>query len=197
MCDFGICRHCRHVESSTVSTVPEALYNRLAPLVPAIARRVKQRCPMSIDLEDLEQSGRAALWAVCVHFDPAREATFTQYAKMRIRGAMLDWIRGPEFREATRERDAIRIDMSQDVSSGQSGQCGILPGYLPKPCDPFISRAVDRLGGRQAAVMGLRFYAGLSRSETGERIGISCGAVARAERSAIQSLRELLTPRAA
>jgi DNA-directed RNA polymerase specialized sigma subunit len=47
-------------------------------------------------------------------------------------------------------------------------------------------------------VMGLRYYAGLSRAETGARIGISGKAVERAERAAIAALQELLLlPRAA
>ena len=54
------------------------------------------------------------------------------------------------------------------------------------------AESVEQLGGRQAAVMGLRYYGGLSQSETAATIGISKDAVARAEASAIKTLRALL-----
>lgn len=167
------------------------LYDSLARLVRIIAIRVKKRCPASIDIEDLEQIGRAALWAACVAFDPARRVTFPTYARMRICGAMLDFVR-EQFQEARREADAVRID---------AGEVILLPGRGnkitgPVTPDPFVSRAVDRLGGRRAAVIGLRFYAGLTRVEAGARLGVSRKAVERAERASIRTLRTLLRPAA-
>lgn len=153
-------------------------------MVPAIALRVARRCPASIDVEDLAQTGRIALWQACEDADPAQAPSFPTYVKMRIRGAMLDAIRG-QFREASRERDAVRIDEA-------SLSPHLQPTAASSQRDPFVARAVEQLGGRQAAVMGLRFYAGLSRVEAGARLGVSVSAVGRAEREAIATLRGLL-----
>lgn len=166
-----------------VQVSAETLYQTFAVMVSAIARRVKSKCPASIDTEDLEQVGRTALWVACSGFEEQRAVTFRLYAKMRIRGAMLDFVRS-QFEEAKRERDAIRIDeVVQNFVPAQT------PAVI---CDPFVAAAVDRLGGRHAAVIGLRFYSGLTRVETGRRLGISAASVARAERSSIRVLRTLL-----
>ena len=103
---------------------------------------------------------------------------------------MLDFVR-EQFQEARREADAVRIDEAD----------GYLALAHPEPVsssypDPFVSRAVDQLGGRQAAVIGLRFYAGLTRVEAGRRLGISPKAVARSERASIRTLQTLLRPAA-
>jgi RNA polymerase sigma factor (sigma-70 family) len=111
---------------------------------------------------------------------------------MKIRGAIIDAIRGSEFGHASVERDAIRID---EIESGV--EFSLQAKADTSTPDPFVARAVEQLGGRQAAVMGLRYYAGLSQAETGIAIGISKHAVARAEAAAIQTLRTLLMPRAA
>ncbi|HEX4138382.1 MAG TPA: sigma-70 family RNA polymerase sigma factor [Bryobacteraceae bacterium] len=162
-------------------TLPEEIYSALSHSIPAIARRVKRRCPMTVETEDLEQVGRGALWQVC--------AALESYAKMRIRGAMLDSIRGTEFREAARERDAVRTDeLHSDPPSGS----GSATSWRPEAADPFLTRAIARLGGRQADVIELRFRMGCSRPEAGERIGISPHAVGRAERAAIKALRGVL-----
>jgi RNA polymerase sigma factor (sigma-70 family) len=171
--------------STVYGSVSGALYNRFAPLIQPISRRIGKRCPASIGIEDLEQFGRIALWQACVQFEPAKEASFPTYVKVRIHGAMLDSIRGTEFREASRERDAVRLDDAILAPNLQPLAAG------PQR-DPFVTRAVQQLGGRQAAVIGLRFYAGLSRAEAGARIGISVSAVGRAERAGIATLRGLL-----
>jgi RNA polymerase sigma factor for flagellar operon FliA len=158
-------------------------------MVPSIARRVKKSVPASIDLEELEQTGRCALWIACIEFDESKRETFTAYARMRMRGAMLDFVRA-QYSEAAREQTAVRIDDPLFASGGhQPVALGQRSGTVP---DPFLARAVSELGGRHAAVMGLRFYSGLTRIETGERLGISPASVARAERSSIRVLRTLL-----
>ena len=78
-------------------------------------------------------------------------------------------------------------------------------GYLalahPEPVsssypDPFVSRAVDQLGGRQAAVIGTSLLRRSDSSgEAGRRLGISPKAVARSERASIRTLQTLLRAR--
>jgi RNA polymerase sigma factor (sigma-70 family) len=164
------------------------LYNSLALMVPAIARRVKRKVPASIDLEELEQTGRCALWIACSSFDESRGETFQQYARMRMMGAMLDFVRA-QYREAKRESESIRID---DPFFASGGMLQHPLGQRDPVNDPFLARAVSELGGRHAAVMGLRFYSGCTRIETGRRLGISARSVARAELASIRVLRTLL-----
>lgn len=147
----------------------------------AIARNVARSCPATVDPEDLEQTALTDLWQACAAYDPARAASFRAYLKMRIRGAVLDSVWAAKER---RDREAARIDDEEAICQNCHN---VAPG-----ADPFVTRAVQRLGGRQAAVIGLRFYAGMSRPEAASAIGISLFAVARAERAAVRTLRKLL-----
>jgi RNA polymerase sigma factor (sigma-70 family) len=171
------------VPSRTIPTVP--LYDELSPLVPAIAGRLARSCPPGIEVEDLAQAGRQALWDACVAFDPAREATFRVYAKCRIRGAMLDFIR-EQYSEANREQNAVRID---DVEVTVSMRMTI--------SDPFIARAVAGLRPRLAQVISSRYAEDLSQQETARLLGVSKARVFQLERDAIRALRATLAGRPA
>lgn len=153
--------------------------------MPAIAGSLSRRCPRSVsfDAEDLAQIGRSALWKACAAYDESRAATFRVYVRSRIRGAMLDWIRGRQYREAEREQRAERFD---DPDSN------LQPMAAVSARDPFVARAVASLGGRQAAVLGLRFHAELTRREVADRLGITPWEVGASERAAIKSLRQIL-----
>lgn len=64
-----------------------------APLVKRIAHHMLARLPDSVQLEDLIQSGMIGLLEAARQFDASQGASFTTYAGIRIRGAMLDEIR--------------------------------------------------------------------------------------------------------
>jgi RNA polymerase sigma factor for flagellar operon FliA len=64
-----------------------------APLVKRIAHHMLARLPDSVQLEDLIQSGMIGLLEAARQFDSSQGASFTTYAGIRIRGAMLDEIR--------------------------------------------------------------------------------------------------------
>jgi RNA polymerase sigma factor for flagellar operon FliA len=178
------------VPSSTSPTLP--LYDELAPIVPRIAGRLKLVCPPSIEVEDLAQAGRTALWAACAAFDPAREATFRVYAKCRIRGAMLDLIR-EQYSEANREQNAVRLDDVEVVNvEGPDAQVSMRMTIS----DPFIARAVAGLRPRLALVISSRYAEDLTQQETAERLGVSRARVFQLERDAIKSLRSAIAGRA-
>lgn len=62
-------------------------------MVKPIALGVRDTLPRHIDLDDLVSEGVAGLYSAAQHFDPNRTAVFGTYAKYRIRGAMLDYLR--------------------------------------------------------------------------------------------------------
>ncbi len=63
------------------------------PLVRAIAVRVHANLPVHVDLEDLEHAGILGLIDAAERFDADKKVTFSNYAKHRIKGAMLDSLR--------------------------------------------------------------------------------------------------------
>jgi RNA polymerase sigma factor for flagellar operon FliA len=64
------------------------------PLVHWIASRLHENLPPSIPLEDLVSTGIVGLIAAIDNFDPRYKVKLGSYAHHRIRGAMLDSIRG-------------------------------------------------------------------------------------------------------
>ncbi len=66
---------------------------RYASLVNQVASYLINKLPPSVDIDDLIQSGMIGLLEVSKNYDPSRGASFETYAKIRIRGAMLDEVR--------------------------------------------------------------------------------------------------------
>jgi RNA polymerase sigma factor for flagellar operon FliA len=63
------------------------------PIVRFIARRVHERLPQHVPIEDLYSAGVLGLLDAFGKFDPAEKVLFRTYAQFRIRGAILDSLR--------------------------------------------------------------------------------------------------------
>ncbi len=65
----------------------------LGPLVGYLARRLREHLPLCVDVRDLE--GAAWLGAIHAvdHYDGSRRVTLECFARLRIQGAMLDYLR--------------------------------------------------------------------------------------------------------
>src|SRR4249920_1205903 len=64
------------------------------PQVRLIARRIQERLPDSISLDDLISTGVLGLISAIDNFDPVRNVKLKTYAEYKIRGAILDSVRG-------------------------------------------------------------------------------------------------------
>jgi RNA polymerase sigma factor (sigma-70 family) len=157
------------------------LYTQFADMVPPIAERLKRRLPPSIDVEDLMQAGRFALFLACEEADCARSETFGAYVRMRVLGAMLDLVR-VLYREATHEQLPPNTTKNHvDIPSYiQTSKC---------PSDPFLARAIASLRPRHRVVIEMRFCDGLSQFETAAALGVSQTTARNIERSAIRAIR--------
>jgi RNA polymerase sigma factor for flagellar operon FliA len=71
----------------------DAALRRYLPLVRQVARQLLGRVIASADLEDLVSCGTLGLIDALGRYEPAREALFSTYARIRIRGAILDHLR--------------------------------------------------------------------------------------------------------
>src|ERR1035438_7382776 len=67
------------------------------PQVRLIARRIQERLPENISLEDLVSTGVIGLIAAIDHFDPSHNVKLKTYAEYKIRGAILDSLRGLDW----------------------------------------------------------------------------------------------------
>ena len=63
------------------------------PIVRFLARRIHERLPQHVDIEDLVSAGVVGLMDAFTKFDPQKKVQFRSYAQFRIRGAILDSLR--------------------------------------------------------------------------------------------------------
>jgi len=63
------------------------------PIVRFLARRIHERLPQHVDVEDLVSAGVVGLMDAFTKFDPDKKVQFRSYAQFRIRGAILDSLR--------------------------------------------------------------------------------------------------------
>ena len=74
-----------------------ALIMEGVPLVKFIAHRIANRVPSNVDVDDLINSGIKGLIEAADRFEPGRNVKFKTYAEQRIRGAILDNLRGLDW----------------------------------------------------------------------------------------------------
>jgi RNA polymerase sigma factor for flagellar operon FliA len=79
------------------------------PMVRYLARRIHERLPQHVEIEDLVSAGVVGLMDAFAKFDPDKKVQFRSYAQFRIRGAILDSLRTLDWspRELRRKGRAI------------------------------------------------------------------------------------------
>jgi RNA polymerase sigma factor FliA len=80
------------------------------PQVRYIARRIHDRLPAQVPLEDLIHAGVVGLIDAVEKFNPAKNVQLKSYAKFRIRGAILDSLREMDWSPRHLRRQARRIE---------------------------------------------------------------------------------------
>ena len=85
------------------------------PIVRYLARRIHERLPQHVDMEDLVSAGVVGLMDAFTKFDPQKKVQFRSYAQFRIRGAIIDSLRTLDWsprelrRKARAVEEAIRV----------------------------------------------------------------------------------------
>jgi RNA polymerase sigma factor for flagellar operon FliA len=99
---------------AAAESISEAERERLIlehlPQVRLIARRIQERLPENVALEDLISNGVIGLIAAIDHFDPAHNVKLKTYAEYKIRGAILDSLRGLDWAPRQKRRQAKQIE---------------------------------------------------------------------------------------
>ena len=80
------------------------------PQVRLIAKRIHERLPECVSLDDLVSTGIVGLIAAIDNFDPALNVKLRTYAEYKIRGAILDSLRGLDWASRDRRRKAKQIE---------------------------------------------------------------------------------------
>lgn len=82
------------------------------PQVRLIARRIHERLPESVNIEDLVSTGTLGLISAIDRFDPAHNVKLKTYAEYKIRGAILDSLRGLDWAPRQQRRRSKQIEQA-------------------------------------------------------------------------------------
>ncbi len=90
------------------------------PQVRLIARRIHERLPDSVNVEDLVSTGIVGLISAIDRFDPVHNVKLKTYAEYKIRGAILDSLRGLDWaprqqRKRTKQIEAAIASVEQRI----------------------------------------------------------------------------------
>ena len=97
------------VPGTALTSEQEKVLLEHLPIVRFLARRIHERLPQHVDIEDLVSAGVVGLMDAFAKFDPAKKVQFRSYAQFRIRGAILDSLRTLDWspRELRRKGRAV------------------------------------------------------------------------------------------
>ena len=95
--------------STPTTAEREQLLMEHLPSVRYIARRIHERLPQHVELEDLVSAGIVGLIDAIAKFDYTKQVQFKSYSQFRIRGAILDSLRTVDWspRELRRKGRAV------------------------------------------------------------------------------------------
>ena len=94
----------------TLKSYKNTLVTDYMPAVKAMAYRLKERLPSSVDFNDLVSIGYEELVKLSHRYDPKKNDNFWGYAQKRIYGAMLDFLRSLDTLTRSNRQLIKRID---------------------------------------------------------------------------------------
>ncbi|MGK5678006.1 sigma-70 family RNA polymerase sigma factor [Actinoplanes sp. URMC 104] len=104
------------------------------PLVGHLVREMLARIPAHVNRDDLLSAGYAALVHAARGFDPARGVPFARFAAARVRGALLDELRGLDWASRSVRQRARRTDSARQELTAELGRT------------PTVREVAERLG---------------------------------------------------
>lgn len=113
-------------EDPAPETVDAVLMEQL-PQVRYIARRIHERLPKHVPLEDLVHAGVIGLIDAVHKFDPGKHVQFSAYAKFRIRGAILDSLREMDWSPRVLRRKARDVEEAHNRLATSLGRAPTEP----------------------------------------------------------------------
>jgi RNA polymerase sigma factor for flagellar operon FliA len=92
------------------------------PLVGHLVREMLARVPGHVNRDDLLSAGYAALVAAARGFDDTRGVPFARFAAARVRGALLDELRGLDWASRSVRQRARRTDTARQQLTAELGR---------------------------------------------------------------------------
>lgn len=98
------------LETQTAGPAQERLLAELLPLVKRMALKMREHLPAHIQIDDLVGAGALGLVDAVRKFDPRKRVKIEKYAKLRIRGAMLDGLRDLDVASRDLRKKSKRVE---------------------------------------------------------------------------------------
>jgi RNA polymerase sigma factor FliA len=89
------------------------------PIVRFIARRVHERLPQHVPIDDVYSAGLVGLLDAVGKLDPSKQVQFRSYAQFRIRGAILDSLRTLDWSPRALRRKARAVEQAIQTLTAQ------------------------------------------------------------------------------
>ena len=109
-----------HQHSADDIDTENALVQKYMPLVSAVMGRLAMTLPEHVSQDDLFSAGLVGLLQALRNFDPACNTSFETYARVRVRGAMLDELRRMDWvprtiHEKARKLKTVLLELEQKL----------------------------------------------------------------------------------
>ena len=132
LCTTGV-PFANEVESESVPDRDQLLLEHL-PTVRYLARRIHERLPQHVELDDLISAGIVGLIDAFSKFDHTKKVQFKSYAQFRIRGAILDSLRTLDWSPRELRRKGRAVEEAIRSVTHKLGRV---------PAEPEIAREMD------------------------------------------------------
>ena len=155
--------------TKTVTGEQEHLIRANMPLVGHMVRELLFKVPAHVHRDDLASAGYAALVTAARGFDPSRGIPFGRFAAVRVRGSLLDELRGMDWASRSVRARARRADVARQELTAQLGRTP-----TPSELAELLGVAVSELASvaddvQRAAVLSLQgFTAGTAEDMVAE-----------------------------
>jgi RNA polymerase sigma factor FliA len=109
-------------EGARLTAEQERMVIEHLPIVRSVAHQIYRRLPQHLDFDDMVSAGSIGLMDACARFDPAKRVPFPSYAKLRIRGAILDSLRDLDWGPRWLRQKSRGIDVAVNALTARLGR---------------------------------------------------------------------------
>ncbi|WP_437671362.1 sigma-70 family RNA polymerase sigma factor [Sorangium sp. So ce131] len=187
---------------------PEVLKGYL-PLVRKLVRQVARHLPPNVQRDDLLGAGLLGLVDSIRKNGGSDGETFAGYAKLRIRGAIVDELRAQDWL-SRRAREAVEAGAAGKVGAGtvfvslsevtpteesvhMSGEDDPIEAMAARATQRALAGAIAQLPERERRVIGMYYFEGAKLKDIGAELGVGEPRVSQLHTRALGMLRGLLS----
>ncbi|MGB7190463.1 MAG: FliA/WhiG family RNA polymerase sigma factor [Acidobacteriaceae bacterium] len=131
--------------SGAMTPEQEQLMIEHLPTVRYLARRIHERLPQHVEIDDLVSAGVLGLIDAFRKFDPGKKVQFRSYAQFRIRGAILDSLRTLDWSPRDLRRKGRAIEEAIRALTARTGRA---------PSEPEIAAELGMELGEYQQLLG-------------------------------------------